>query len=141
MNINVDCIRDVLITCADNIDVEKTHGNKWDIKYETLQNLYQSELKNKYEEKEIMYTVSKLYECGFIIIQNRLPAKSVYIESCWIVDITFRGHQFLSSIKEPTTWEKVKKVLSSAGNYTLDFITDTAKQIAVAATTALIAKL
>lgn len=141
MNLNIDCIRDVLIYCADKIDVEKEANGGWKIKYENLHSLYQSDLKNKYEEKEIMYAVSKLYECGFIIIQNRIPSKSVYIEACSIMDVTFQGHQFLNSIKEPTAWEKTKYIASKVGNYTLRFIEDTAQKVAVAATTALIAKL
>lgn len=145
MNLNIDCIRDVLIYCADNIDVKLnqkiTGGVKWDIKDVTLNNLYQSELNKKYEEKEIMYAVAKLFECGFIIITHRLPPESIYIESCNIVDVTFRGHQFLESIKEPTAWEKTKDIASKVGNYTLRFIEDTAQKIAVTATAALIAKL
>lgn len=141
MNLNIDCIRDVLIYCADKIDVEKELDGSWNVRYEDLHSLYQSELKNKYEEKEIMYAVSKLYECGFIIIQNRIPPKSIYMEFCSIIDVTYQGHQFLNSIKEPTAWEKTKDIASKVGNYTLKFIEDTAQKIAVTATAALIAKL
>ncbi len=141
MNLNIDCIRDVLIYCADNINVEKTTVGKWNLKYVSLHSLYQSDLKDNYSEKEIMYSVSKLYECGFIEIRNRVPKQSIYMESCHIVDVTFRGHQFLESIKEPSSWEKTKSIAKSVGNYTLNFIEDTAQKIAVAATTALIAKI
>lgn len=141
MNLNIDCIRDVLIYCADNIDVQQSPEGKWDLKCVTLHSLYKSELNDKYEPKELMYAVSKLFECGFIEIANRIPPKSIYIESCHIVDITFRGHQFLESIKEPSAWEKTKSIVSRVGNYTLNFIEDTAQKIAVTATAALIAKL
>ncbi len=141
MILNIDCIRDVLIYCANNIDVAKNSDGGWDIKYVTLHNLYQSELKDKYEEKEMMYAVSKLYECEFIIVKNITPKNSVYIEGCWIADRSFRGHQFLDSIKEPTTWEKTKNIIMTVGNYSLKFIEDTAQKIAVTATAASIAKL
>lgn len=85
-----------------------------------------------------MYSVSKLYECNFIVIKNKIG--STYIEACQITDVTFRGHQFLESIKEPSAWEKTKSIAKKVGNHTLNFIEDTAQKIAVTATTALIAK-
>lgn len=141
MNLNIDCIRDVLIYCANNIDVEQESDGNWSIKPVTLHELYESKLNEEYESKEIMYAVSKLYECHFIEIKNRIPPKSTYIQLCWIEDVTFQGHQFLESIKESSAWEKTKSIASRVGNYTLNFIEDTAQKIAVTATAALIAKL
>lgn len=52
MNLNIDCIRDVLIYCADNIDVKKTPEGKWSINHVSLYSLYQSDLTKNIKRKK-----------------------------------------------------------------------------------------
>lgn len=138
MQINIDCFKDVLQYCVDNIDYEEDEDS-WNTKCVSLNMLYES-LKPDYEKKDIMRSVLKLNECGFIKVLSQFPNNKPYLERCSIEDVTFRGYQFIESVREPTIWEKTKAVASKVGNHTLGFIEDTAQKIAVTATATLIAK-
>ena len=47
MELNLDCMREVLQYCVDNIQYNKTNED-WDIKYVTLDMLYNSDLQYTY---------------------------------------------------------------------------------------------
>ena len=131
MEINIDCLREVLQYCVDNIDYQESNDDDWEAKHVNLIMLYDSDLKYRYTKKEIMYSVVKLEECHFIKVFQKFPPDRPYLERCTIEDVTFRGHQFLDSIKDPTIWEKTKSVAKTVGNHTLSFLEGTAHDIAV----------
>lgn len=130
MKINIDCFKDVLQYCIDNIDYEED-GDSWNTKCVNLIMMYESP-KLKYENKDIMRSVLKLIECGFIEVLSKHPNNKPYLERCSIEDVTFKGYQFADSIKDPSVWEKTKSIASKIGNHTLDFIEGTAHDIAIA---------
>lgn len=130
MKLNIDCIRDVLQYCIEHIDFTP-YNDSWDEQYVSLNTLYNSDLAYKYERKEIMYAVLKLDECHFIKCLKKVPQDKAYIESCFIEDVTYRGHQFFEAIQDPTVWEKTKSIAKKVGNNTLAFIEDTAQKVAV----------
>nr|DAU18430.1 MAG TPA: Flagellin, PadR, transcription factor, DNA.8A [Bacteriophage sp.] len=134
MEINNDCIRDILKYCVKNIDYIEYSVNSWREKSVSLHQLYSDEKLKKYEKKVIMYSVKKLYENNFIVVNNITPTgkEKEYIENCYIVDVTIDGHNFYNSIKDDTVWNKTKNIISRAGNHTLKFIEDTAQMVAVA---------
>ena len=78
-----------------------------------------------------MYSVMKLHEYNYLILKNITPQNTVYIDSCYITDITIYGHNFHSSIQEENIWDKTKKIMGNAGNHTLKFVEETAQIIAV----------
>lgn len=130
MKLNLDCIRDVLQYCIDNIDF-KQDGDSWAETYVNLYMLYNSDLQHIYEQKEIMYAVLKLEECHFIKIWDKFLQNRAYLERCTIEDVTYRGHQFLESIQDPNVWERTKSIAKKVGNHSLNFIEDTAQKVAV----------
>lgn len=140
MNINIDCIRETLKFCIDNIDYEED-DDSWKVKTVNLIILYNSDELKKYSKKEIMLSVVQLDECCFIKILTKFPENKPYLDRCSIEGITFRGYQFYESIRDPSTWEKTKLIANKIGNHTLKFIEDTAQKMAVTATSTLVGNL
>ncbi len=131
MQMNIDCLKDVLQFCVDNIDYEED-GDSWNTKSVNLIMMYESpEL--KYDKKDIMRSVLKLDECGFIKVSTKFPNNKPYLERCSIEDVTFRGYQFIESVREPSIWEKTKSIAGKVGNHTLNFIESVAHDVAVEA--------
>ena len=131
MQINIDCFKDVLQFCVDNIDYEED-GDSWNTQYVKLIMLYESPKLN-YDKKDIMRSVLKLIECGFIKISSKFPDNKPYLERCSIEDVTFRGYQFIESVREPSVWEKTKTIATKVGNHTLYFLESVAHDLAVEA--------
>ena len=129
MQINMDCFKDVLKFCVDNIDY-KEDENSWNTQCVNLIMMYDSPDLN-YEKKDIMRSVLKLDECGFIKILTKFPDDKPYLERCSIEDVTWRGYQFIESIWEPSIWEKTKSITGKIGNHTLGFIEKVAHDVAV----------
>ena len=129
MQMNLDCFKDVLQYCVQNIDYEE-FGHSWRVKPVNLDMLYEA-LNSKYKRKYIMRSTLQLYECGFIRFSTRFPENKPYLERCTIEDVSFKGYQFMESIKEPSIWEKTKSVVSKVGNHTLEFVEGVAHDIAI----------
>lgn len=129
MKINIDCFKEVLQYCVDNIDYEQDKDS-WNTKCVNLSMMYESPDLD-YDKKDIMRSVLQLNECGFIKISSMFPENKPYLERCSIEDITFRGYQFIESVREPSIWDKTKRIAAKVGNHTLGFIESVAHDIAV----------
>lgn len=132
MQINIDCFKDVLQYCIDHIDYEEDMCVTWNTKCVSLFTMYDSN-ELDYDKKDIMRSVLKLSECGFIKIEAKSPNNKPYLNSCTIEDVTFAGYQFAESVREPSIWEKTKTIVSKVGNHTLGFIEGVAHDVAVEA--------
>ena len=131
MQINEDCIRDVLGYIINNIDYRKEKDKHRVIEVSLLQ-LYNDELLLKnYEEKDIMYSVLKLLEIHFIKVSDIFPVNKSTIERCKICEVTYAGHKFYSTIQPESIWEKTKSIINKVGNHTLNFIETIAHDIAI----------
>lgn len=130
MNINLDCFKDVLLFCVNNLDFTEMQDS-WSVNHVNLIMMYDSTDLRKYSKKDIMYSVVKLEECGFIKVATKFPSNKPYLERCSIEDITYRGHRFIESVREPPVWEKTKSIAGKIGNHTIGFIESVAHDIAV----------
>ena len=130
MRINIDCLRNVLMYCINNLDYIE-NGNIWKTEPVDLQEIYKAKDLHEYPKKDIMYSILKLKEAGYIITALEQPKIETYINDCLIIDVTMKGHQFAETIKESTVWEKTKTIVSKIGNHTLGFIEAVAHDIAV----------
>ena len=108
MRLNIDCIRDILLT-VENL----SFGERL-----TLDQL--QELLPAYTKEELWYTSIKLDEGGYldIISVSELRAPMPGIKS--INDLTFKGHEFLNNIRNDSNWDKVKEVAKKAGSSSLN---------------------
>lgn len=131
MQINEDCIRDVLGYIIKNIDYKKEH-NKMHVVEVSLLKMYNDEmLPTKYEEKEIMYSVLKLLEIHFIKVSDIFPVNKSVIERCTICEVTYAGHKFYETIQPEPIWKQTKSIIGKIGNHTLGFIETVAHDVAV----------
>ena len=133
MQINIDCFKDVLAYCIDNIDYEEDADDSWTTKYVGLNTLYDAKELESYHRKDIMRSVYTLHKCGYIVVFNPTPKDQPYYNQCSIADVTMFGYKFADSVKDPTVWEQTKSIAKRLGNSTIDFLRETAHDMAVEA--------
>ena len=104
MKLNYDCVRSVLLTV------------------ETI-----FEQLPKYGDNEILYTIEKLKEAGYINAALHFAAGH-FIDGA-VSSITYSGHEYLDNIREPEVWRKVKAMLKNAGAITLPLISQAAQML------------
>jgi hypothetical protein len=63
-----------------------------------------------------------LEQAGFIEIDARLAGGV-----CYIKRLTWEGHDFLDSVRDPKIWDKTKQGAEAAGGFTVDLLKELAK--------------
>lgn len=124
MNLNPDCVRAVLL------DLEERLKPNDMISVQTY--VHSFKLLPHTTCNDVEYAIDKLYEAGFLKLtdygsmDNVSPCLSAFIQS-----ITYEGHKFLDTIRDDTTWGKIKISLAKAGIFTLQTIVQTAASTAI----------
>ena len=121
MKLNYDCVRSVLLT----VEKSKTIDEELNLNPLTVETIF--EQLPKYEDNEILYTIEKLKEAGYINATIQFAAGH-YIDG-FISSITYSGHEYLDNIRDPKVWRKVKSVLAKAGATTLPLISQAAQML------------
>lgn len=118
MNLNYDCIRDILIFIQDNQKYNEQTGR--------LEQFFSNKLSENesltanYEKDQIKYCIEKMCDNDFLAYE---PPKYVRDSTYVINNITYTGHQYLDSIKDKSIWEKTKEIIQSKGmKFTFDVI-------------------
>ena len=119
MKLNYDCVRSVLLT----VEKSKTIDEELNINPLTVETIF--EQLPKYEDNEILYTIEKLQEAGYINAALQYAAGH-FIDGA-VSSITYSGHEYLDNIREPEVWRKVKAMLKNAGATTLPLISQAAQ--------------
>ncbi|MBO4815423.1 MAG: DUF2513 domain-containing protein [Clostridia bacterium] len=108
MKLNQDCVRDLLLYLEENLN------------YNNEVRLNQLNLKD-YSREDLLYTAQKLIEADYINCvtsrhyTNNLPF--ILVKS-----ITFKGHEFLDTIRDKTIWENTKSKASKFTSISLPII-------------------
>lgn len=121
MKLNYDCVRSALLT----VEKSKTIDEELNINPVTVETIF--EQLPKYEDSEILYTIEKLKEAGYINAALHFAAGH-FIDGT-VSSITYSGHEYLDNIREPEVWRKVKAMLKNAGATTLPLISQAAKML------------
>ena len=124
MKLDTKCVRDVLLFIQ-----EKSELND-DLVPEgiSLEDFSESDLRNKYSEKEIVYTLKKLKEANFIVASIQYASNTLYYLE--VSELTYEGHQFLTSISNSKIFEKVMDEIDELGSgVTLDIVKALATKI------------
>ena len=107
MKLNPDCIRNVLMDIEENTTI----NTSW--KYDSLNS---PKRLLDYDRFEIAYHARYCYEAnlkkGFSIGGNS--------ETIYAMDLTPKGHEFLSNIRENKIWNGVKVIAGKIGSSSLD---------------------
>ncbi len=136
MRLNEECCRDVLLYLVEHLGLETSQPERYKVFQKIdVRNMYDV---LPYSSDDIFYSANKLAECGYIIIQPHELSHGVI--NYYIIDITYRGHQFIEATRDKTIWEQTKGVVAQVGNHALHFIEDTAQKIAVETAKALVVK-
>lgn len=107
MQINYDCIRDILLYLETNLTLSTSIRLS-----QIIQNVSHS-------EDDVKYSIMKLLEADYLVSQNALYDKHKNLISVSISQITWDGHEYLNSIKDDSFWNKAKNKLHQAGIFSL----------------------
>lgn len=121
MELNKDCVRDVLLSCEELLKMDED-GYMNSLSHEEL-----GQALSNYKIEDIIYTVVKLEEAGFLDVKVTRAFGNIIVDMT-IKDITFNGHEFLNDIRDDDNWKKVKEIAKSVGAFSINMIA----QIAVA---------
>lgn len=121
MKLNYDCARSVLLT----VEKSKTIDEELNLNPLTVETIF--EQFPKYEDNELLYTIEKLKEAGYINAALQFAAGH-FIDGA-VSSITYSGHEYLDNIREPDVWRKVKAMLKNAGATTLPLISQAAQML------------
>ncbi|MBB6262099.1 hypothetical protein FHS77_002667 [Paenochrobactrum gallinarii] len=115
---DMDTVRNLLL------DIEKGHTRFTVISQSTAEILYMPEASNLSEDEaqKLEYHLTLLEQAGFITVRSKSGGGQ------WVVElITWQGHDFLETIRDPIIWDKTKDGAKKVGSLSLEVITDIAK--------------
>lgn len=115
MELNKDCVRDVLLSCEELLKMDE-EGYMNSLSHEELEQVLPN-----YKTEDIIYTVVKLKEAGFLDVKVTRASGNILVD-VRINDITFTGHEFLNDIRDDNNWKKVKEIAKSVGAYSINMI-------------------
>lgn len=115
MELNKDCVRDVLLSCEELLKMDED-GYMNSLSHEELEQVLPN-----YKTEDIIYTVVKLKEAGFLDVKVTRASGNILVD-VRVYDITFNGHEFLNDIRDDDNWKKVKDISKSVGAFSINMI-------------------
>lgn len=107
MQLNHDCIRDVLLCIEKNIESINSR-----IPMDAL-----AEVLNQYDYDVVEYHVQQLYDGGII---GHILTHDYGIT--YVFDLSWEGHQYLATIRDSKTWSSIKTLTKGMGSLSLSMI-------------------
>jgi len=101
MKLNIECIRDVLLTSEEETDLSNEVLN--------IDTLTVMPRLNCYKEDDIVYTIKKLKEARYIEADVKIYPEGHF---AMIKHLTYEGHMFLDNIRDDGIWKKAKEKAS-----------------------------
>lgn len=132
MKLNYECMRDVLLTLEQCLDLDDDFSYN-ELKLNEVVDI--PVLCNKYSKKDIAYSVYMLSDAGLIMYEPPRPVKApnsgviVYFSGDCVNSITYKGHEFIQQIQNETVWNKTKEKLKPLGIMTVEIISQVASNI------------
>ncbi|MHB9881060.1 DUF2513 domain-containing protein [Pacificimonas sp. ICDLI1SI03] len=111
MKLDKDLVRDILLA----VEADTDHPYKFfSLDFEG------------HSKREIAYHVMQLHEAGFLEAANLCHSGADGFD--WQPKhLTYRGHEFLDSIRDPEIWQRTKSGAEKAGGASVGFLWDLAK--------------
>lgn len=132
MKLNLDCIRDVLLTVEKCQQIELSQRGGIISKYLSMRDVL-IELSNQLPE-DIVYSVIILNEAEYI--DAHITLTDSVIANFKIYRLTYKGHEFLDEIRDGKIWSGVKEGAASIGTFGLSTVSDIARGLISTAITA-----
>lgn len=137
MVLNMDCIRDVLLTVEQHQRyVPDGRGTVYNENL-PLESLYK--LLPTYSNEDVCYSAFQAEQAG-LLVTNGTNAWGGLVLNVSVKYLTFAGHEFLASVRDDSRWKRLKKALPSIRNYSLDAIKALSEGMTSAAITAYFSK-
>ena len=74
------------------------------------------------DANEVFYNMRPLANAGFLDLTDGQPALGFGIKG-----LTWQGHDFLDSVRDPEIWRRTKEGAQKAGGFTVELLGDLAK--------------
>lgn len=135
MRLNLDCVRDILFCVEDNTGLRKSchfvdsglEKAAMFVGSATETPDYEQKLLKKYDNDTLIYHLNYCVEADLLA-----EAEGNGLYNIVISDLTPRGHEFLSNIRNNSNWEKTKDVGSKIGAFGLNVAAKIAEGVATA---------
>lgn len=127
MKLNYDCVRDVLLALEESITIDVEDDGDYSYNSLLSNEIIQLDRLSKYSKKDIIYSVLKLIEAGYL--NGDIYNEGDGLISFCVNDIKYKGHEFLQAIKSDTVWEDVKKITIKIGSISLPIISSIASNV------------
>jgi len=124
MQLNIDCLRDVLLALEDALSVEIDDDGGVTSNSASPIEIAEA-LSDSYGEGEVYYALKLLGEARFIDKCVIVGCDGIWHFST-IDNISFAGHEFLEKIKPPSVWDKTREFTKKAGSASLSFVAQVA---------------
>lgn len=112
MKLNPDCVRDVLLALESILEVNDDGILDQNI---TFFHLRQCKMLESYSDAEILYTIEKLCQGGFINPVTDDSEDGFSFTFYGTHGITYQGHEFLGTIRPQKIWDEIKLILKKNG--------------------------
>lgn len=117
MELNHDCVRDILFWVEKNVSLRP-------IRTDTVIN----SLDSNWTDEELIYCIIQLNEAELLDGGASMSNGGIAINE--IRKITWKGHVYLDNIRDDTIWRKTKKtVFSKVGSASLSIVSSVAAKI------------
>lgn len=80
----------------------------------------------EYTSEELWLALDLLYSAGFVLGKGRLHSSA----RPTIKSLTWKGYEYLDTIRDPSRWEKIKRKLEPIGDFSQEAIKNAVSQIA-----------
>lgn len=103
MQLKLNCIRDLLLCLEDKLELNGVyHLNEMN-----LETICDCEIMKSYNQKDIVYSLFKLIEAGYIVGNVPCEDERSTVYTAMVKDITWQGHEFLNNIRAGTDTQPV----------------------------------
>ena len=121
MKLNHECVRETFLYIENTLPYDQNLLGT---------DIEEAEELRKFNKDDIKYALSKLYEAKFIkceVEYDYYTHKLIYLN---IYDITWDGHKFLDTIRDPKVWRETKKEAKKLPDISLTMLGDIGFKVA-----------
>lgn len=118
MKLNHECVRSILLA----IEEKHQYG-----KVLRLEEILQSDRLSEFNEDEIKYVLIKLADAKYIEGTPQYGSNELIYFDC--NGLTWSGHQFLDTIRDPEVWKKTKRIASKLTSVSITMLSSIGSQV------------
>jgi hypothetical protein len=86
-----------------------------------------------YDEIQIGLHLNIMAEAGLLVCEpSRSSTNPDRIIRTLVFDLSWKGHEYLDTVRDPELWKDTKSVVGRVGNWSFSFVLDVAKSLALA---------